>query len=580
MRHRGLEILHLEVEVQLLLRLEERRRPDRRDVLPVEVEGEVGDAVGRAQRHPVVRLRGDVPLEQLGVEAGEPPRRTRVEDDAPVVLAGRPVRVRVVRDPSAHAGDVTPSRPPVAGLGTPRRWPATSTGRSSSAATGSATRRRTRWCRSSRSTPPAGRRRGRRPGSTSPSRDSPTICSATLPEPVHTCRCRCSASWSEICGVIGCRASRPLRPPTTAETSPASPASKTGRSSRCSLRSSMQSRSAARSCSPGRPSRYATSPSTSERSAFSSAAAASAYRMKSTFQSYGAAGSGRTVVIRCTAKVRTSSLRWSCAVRLPPSSDIGSTTRSLLAPWLSTYPITTVVAGLDRLAQRGHRAGRGEPVGGHRGSRGLGAVAGPDRADDLAGVRGLPDGALRAAAVLLRRARPEHVGPGDVDGAVGGLDDGRDAEVAQPREQYVDRRGADQDGRRQPAQPERRGLRVVQQLDQRRLVVGAQERLGVADPHRAERAGGVVDQVGQRLRHRRTRHRPDEVVHLDRRPAGVERPPYRPGREPVDRRAAARLDVGDQLQLAGQLRLQRTGRDRRQVGLEQHVVDRRRAAAR
>ena len=45
-----------------------------------------------------------------------------------------------------------------------------------------------------------------------------------------------------------------------------------------------------------------------------------------------------------------------------------------------------------------------------------------------------------AAAVLLRGARPQHVGPGDVHGAVGGLDDRRDAEVAQPREQHVERR--------------------------------------------------------------------------------------------------------------------------------------------
>ena len=96
---------------------------------------------------------------------------------------------------------------------------------------------------------------------------------------------------------------------------------------------------------------------------------------------------------------------------------------------------------------------------------------------------------------------------------------------------------------------------------------------------RAEGPGGVVDQVGQRLRHRRPRDRPDELVHLDRRPAGVERAAYGPGREPVDGRAAARLDVGDQLQPPGQLRLQRAGRDRGQVGLEQHVVDRRRAAA-
>ena len=94
------------------------------------------------------------------------------------------------------------------------------------------------------------------------------------------------------------------------------------------------------------------------------------------------------------------------------------------------------------------------------------------------------------------------------------------------------------------------------------------------DPHRAEGPRGVVDQVGQRLRHRRPRDRAEEVVQLDRGPAGVERAAHGAGREAVDRRPAARLHVGDQLQPAGQLRLQRPGRDRGQVGLEQHVVDR------
>ena len=63
-------------------------------------------------------------------------------------------------------------------------------------------------------------------------------------------------------------------------------------------------------------------------------------------------------------------------------------------------------------------------------------------------------------------------------------------------------------------------------------------------------------------------------MQLDRGPAGVQRPPHRAGREPVDGRPAARLHVGDQLQPPGQLRLQRPGRDRGQVGLQQHVVDR------
>ena len=63
-------------------------------------------------------------------------------------------------------------------------------------------------------------------------------------------------------------------------------------------------------------------------------------------------------------------------------------------------------------------------------------------------------------------------------------------------------------------------------------------------------------------------------MQLDRGPAGVQRAADRAGREAVDGRPAARLDVGDQLQPPGQLRLQRPGRDRGEVGLQQHVVDR------
>ena len=48
------------------------------------------------------------------------------------------------------------------------------------------------------------------------------------------------------------------------------------------------------------------------------------------------ASTARTVVIRWTAKVRVSSVRWSWAVSTPPSTETGSTTRSLRVPWLST----------------------------------------------------------------------------------------------------------------------------------------------------------------------------------------------------------------------------------------------------
>ncbi len=65
-------------------------------------------------------------------------------------------------------------------------------------------------------------------------------------------------------------------------------------------------------------------------------------------------------------------------------------------------------------------------------------------------------------------------------------------------------------------------------------------------------------------------------MHLLRRPARVEGASYRLLGEPVDRRAPARLDVGDRRQVPSQLGLERAGRDGGQVGLEQHVVHGRR----
>ena len=63
-------------------------------------------------------------------------------------------------------------------------------------------------------------------------------------------------------------------------------------------------------------------------------------------------------------------------------------------------------------------------------------------------------------------------------------------------------------------------------------------------------------------------------MHLGRGPAGVERPSYGGGSEAVDGGPAAGLHVSDQGQLARELLLERTGRDRGQVGLQQHVVHR------
>ena len=113
-----------------------------------------------------------------------------------------------------------------------------------------------------------------------------------------------------------------------------------------------------------------------------------------------------------------------------------------------------------------------------------------------------------------------------------------------------------------------------QQLGQRGLVVGAEEGLGVTDPDGAVGAGGVVDEVRQRLGDRGPGDVGHERVQLGRGPADVERATYGLGGEPVDGRAAPRLHLGRELQPAGQVGLERAGGDGGQVGLEQHVVDR------
>ena len=85
---------------------------------------------------------------------------------------------------------------------------------------------------------------------------------------------------------------------------------------------------------------------------------------------------------------------------------------------------------------------------------------------------------------------------------------------------------------------------------------------------------GVVDEVGQRLRHRCAGVLLEEGVHLGGRPPRVQRAPHRRGTEAVDGGAAARLHVGEQREPPRDHGLQRPGRDRGEVGLQQHVVDR------
>ena len=183
-------------------------------------------------------------------------------------------------------------------------------------------------------------------------------------------------------------------------------------------------------------------------------------------------------------------------------------------------------------------------------------VAGPDRGHHLGDVRALPRRRGRPAAprsrgvrARSRSGRATRTVPSAAS-TTGAAPSSRSRGSSTSSGVVVD-----QHGRGDPAQPERARLRVVQQLAQRGLVVGAQERLGVPDPDRAERAGGVVDEVASAAAGPASRDtESSELVDLDRRPADVERAADRPGREAVDRRPAARLDVGDQLQLAGERR--------------------------
>ncbi len=218
-------------------------------------------------------------------------------------------------------------------------------------------------------------------------------------------------------------------------------------------------------------------------------------------------GIGRTVVIRCTAKVRASSLRWSWAVSWPPSTRAGrrparcwcrGCRRSRSAPWRRSRP--------PRAARPASRSASAPPP---ASSGRDDAARSPAR---IAVTTCATCAVSRAERTLPPRARAA-CGP-----AAGRA--GRRARCRpRPRPPAPRRaRAAGAAARRSGStltstvgairrSPSGAGLRVVQQLGQRRLVVGAQERLGVADPDRAERARGVVDEVGQRLRHRRPRHR-------------------------------------------------------------------------
>ena len=185
-------------------------------------------------------------------------------------------------------GVIRRRRRPSAGRGTPRRWPARSSGRSSSGATGWGRCRRRRWCTASPSRRPSRSAPRSQTSVASPSSDSPTSRSATLAVSVATWRCRSCASWSEIRGVIGCRAISSLSRLDHAR----GVVGLAGLEDRAQLALELPQQHAV---AVGRLRRAATrgrrgarpASSTSVSSALSSAADASAYRMKSTSQVYG-----------------------------------------------------------------------------------------------------------------------------------------------------------------------------------------------------------------------------------------------------------------------------------------------------
>ena len=86
-------------------------------------------------------------------------------------------------------------------------------------------------------------------------------------------------------------------------------------------------------------------------------------------------------------------------------------------------------------------------------------------------------------------------------------------------------------------------------------------------------AGDVIDEIRQALRHRRFGMPFEQGVQLARGTSGVECAPDRRLADPVNHRRARRFDVRHRRQLLGEIALQRSGHDDRQVGLEQEVVD-------
>ncbi len=143
--------------------------------------------------------------------------------------------------------------------------------------------------------------------------------------------------------------------------------------------------------------------------------------------------------------------------------------------------------------------------------------------------------------------------------AVRGLGDGFETHPGEPVEQHFRIQIRCEDGRRDPASAERHRAAMGEDLGEHGRVVTTDERGCRAHPETAVHPRHVVDEIDQRLRHRRARHRPDELVHLRCRPARLQRAANRGGGEAVHGRAAPALGLGHRDEAAGQIRAQWTG---------------------
>ena len=169
-----------------------------------------------------------------------------------------------------------------------------------------------------------------------------------------------------------------------------------------------------------------------------------------------------------------------------------------------------------------------------------------------------------------------HVGPAQHDLARGGLRGRRQPHLAQHL-QHGRRFGLrGQHARCERSQLQRAGPPVGQQLAQDALVVAAHEGARRAHPDPAVPACHVPDEVVQRLRHRRSAGRCQLGEQLVGCPAAVQGAAHAGRGEPVHGRAAAGLHVRRHVHQPAQLDLQRPRGHRGQVGLQQHVVHRRR----